>query len=390
MQIYVTGIGIVSALGLNVFDTFKNLKDEKSGISFNKHYNQLIGSVSMSNNILEKELNISSGNYSRSTLLGYKASLEAIAHLSIEQKSKTAFISGTSVGGIDKTEIDYFKVIDGISFNELNFSFENGSVTEDIVRLLNIKGYINTISTACSSGANAIMLGARLIQSGRYDRVLVGGVDPIASLNVSGFKSLGVYSDEICMPFDKNRKGLNLGEGAAFLLLENEKSIKDTNGSKLAEIKGFANTADAFHQTASSPDGSGAIGSMKKAIKKANLSTSDIDYINAHGTATPNNDLSESAALLNVFGREVPRFSSTKCYTGHTLAAAGAIEAVISVISITQQVIFPTFNFKTPIEETQLQPETKLLKNIPIRNILSNSFGFGGNCTSLIISKIDL
>src|SRR5690606_12580311 len=154
----------------------------------------------------------------------------------------------------------------------------------------------------------------------------------------------------------------------------------------LAYISGYGNANDAFHQTASSDTGEGACIAMQKALKTAGLNTSEIDYINAHGTATPNNDLSESIAIKRIFGDAIPDFSSTKVYTGHTLAAAGAVEAVFSVLALQENAIFPNLNFKSPMPETLLQPVTAL-KRKEIRNVLSNSFGFGGNCSTLIFSK---
>ena len=233
------------------------------------------------------------------------------------------------------------------------------------------------------------MMGARLIKSGRFNSILVGGTDPLANLNIYGFKSLGVYDSELCRPFDLNRKGLNLGEGAAYLLLQNDAGIELSKSKKICKLTGYGNTADAFHQTASSDEGTGASMSMKKALALANLSPHDIDYINAHGTGTPNNDASESAAIISVFKPNIPMFSSTKCYTGHTLAAAGAIEAVFSVLSIQNDCLFPTFNFKEATAEHQLKPITSAQSSVNVRNVLSNSFGFGGNCTSLIFSKIE-
>ena len=195
-----------------------------------------------------------------------------------------------------------------------------------------------------------------------------------------------ILSETDCKPFDENRTGLNLGEAAAFLVLESDEVVKKENKKVLAYVSGYANANDAFHQTASSADGQGATLAMKKALKIANLKAKDIDYINAHGTATPNNDQSESHAIINVFGKEIPDFSSTKAFTGHTLAAAAAIEAVYSILALQHKIMFPNLNFKTPITETNLTPITEV-KTKELHHVLSNSFGFGGNCSTLIFSK---
>ncbi len=177
-----------------------------------------------------------------------------------------------------------------------------------------------------------------------------------------------------------------MGEAAAFLVLESDECVKKENKKVLGYVSGYANANDAFHQTASSQDGEGATLAMKKALKVAGLSSKEIDYINAHGTATENNDASESEAILRVFGNKLPKVSSTKAYTGHTLAAAAAIEAVYSILALQNDLVFPNLNFENPIKETNIIPETEVLQK-KLNHVLSNSFGFGGNCSTLIFSK---
>jgi 3-oxoacyl-[acyl-carrier-protein] synthase-1 len=229
-------------------------------------------------------------------------------------------------------------------------------------------------------------MGSKLIQSGQLDRVIVGGADALSKFTINGFKTLMILSDSYNTPFDNDRKGLNLGEAAAFIVLESEEMVKKENKKVLAYVSGFGNANDAFHQTASSENGEGAFLAMHKAMKMANLKPKDIDYINAHGTATPNNDLSEGRAIIRVFGEETLDFSSTKPFTGHTLAAAAAIESVYSILALQNNIVFPNMNFKTPMEEFDLVPVTEL-KSKEINHVLSNSFGFGGNCSTLIFSK---
>ncbi|MCF6184900.1 MAG: beta-ketoacyl-[acyl-carrier-protein] synthase family protein, partial [Bacteroidales bacterium] len=194
---------------------------------------------------------------------------------------------------------------------------------------------------------------------------------------------------EPCKPFDNERKGLNLGEAAAYIVLESEEIVKKERKTPLAELSGYANANDAFHQTASSPEGYGASSAIKQALETSKLKPSEIDYINVHGTGTANNDLSEGRAMLKVFGNKVPKFSSTKAYTGHTLAAAGSLETIFSVLSLQNKVIFPNLRFKNKMKEFDLIPETEIVKNADIKHIMSNSFGFGGNGTVLIISEIN-
>jgi 3-oxoacyl-[acyl-carrier-protein] synthase-1 len=198
-----------------------------------------------------------------------------------------------------------------------------------------------------------------------------------------------ILDKDHCKPFDAERRGINLGEGAAYLVLESKESLAKSNRKPLCELKGWANANDAYHQTASSPDGNGAYLAISKAIIKSGLNPEDIDYINAHGTGTDNNDLSEGIAIERIFGNKVPPISSTKPLTGHTLGASGAIEAVLSVLAIQNKLIYPNLNFDTKIHELSFTPNTELRTNAIVRNVLSNSFGFGGNNTSLIFSAID-
>jgi 3-oxoacyl-[acyl-carrier-protein] synthase-1 len=231
------------------------------------------------------------------------------------------------------------------------------------------------------------MFGAQLIKAGFVDRVIAGGTDSVTKFTLNGFNTLMILDKDGCKPFDETRAGLTLGEGAAYVVLESERLIETQNKKVLAELTGYGNANDAYHQTASSPDGTGAWLAMEKALAISGLNPADIDYVNVHGTGTQNNDLSEGIALQRIFGEKVPLFSSTKSYTGHTLGAAGALEAVISVLSINHEILFPNLRFTTPMKELRISPFKKVLKGIQVKNILSNSFGFGGNNSTLIISK---
>jgi 3-oxoacyl-[acyl-carrier-protein] synthase-1 len=191
-----------------------------------------------------------------------------------------------------------------------------------------------------------------------------------------------------CRPFDATRMGLNLGEGAAYVVMETEERAKKRQLKPLCELSGYANTCDAFHQTASSPDGEGAYLAMKKALENANLQAQDIDHINAHGTGTDNNDVSEGMAIMRLFGEKIPPVSSTKSFTGHTTSAAGSIESVISILALQHNFIPVNLNFSGKMEELTFAPAMNEQPQEPLQCVLSNSFGFGGNDTSLIFSKI--
>lgn len=389
MKIFVTGIGVVSAIGLDAEENFRSLKARITGITRSSVYNLMLGEVKLSNEQIIQMLDLPNEDFSRTTLLSLLAAKEAWGKNRIQGNIRSGLISSTSVGGLDRTEQYYFESQKNKSSNAYKLmTHDNGRTTERLAIELGISGYIGTISTACSSGANAIMQGARLIEGNKLDRVIVGGSDPLALFDMKGFSSLNIYDQDICKPFDESRKGLNLGEGAGFLVLENEQSISITGNTPLCILSGWNNSTDAFHQTASSANGKGAYLAMIHALAKANITSEKISYINAHGTGTGNNDLSESIAIKNVFNDNIPPFSSTKGFTGHTLAAAGAIEAVYCVQSIRSQVILPNLNFSTPMIETGMVPETTFRCDVQVEYVLSNSFGFGGNCTCLIFSKV--
>ena len=392
----ITGMGIISAIGNNVAENYSALLKKRTGISHISKIDTvhkgsiMVGEIEFTNGELEAILGLGpNNNYSRTALLGAIAAKEAIADAKITniKAYRTGLISSTSVGGMDMTEKFYYDYLESGDNRRYIEGHHAGDSTEKIAEQLGMdQSLVTTISTACSSAANAIMLGARLIKSGKLDRVIVGGADCLSKFTINGFNTLMILSNTYNTPFDENRKGLNLGEAAAYLVLESEFLVKKEDKKVLGYVVGYGNANDAYHQTASSENGDGATLAMEKALAVAGLKPKDIDYINAHGTATGNNDLSEGRAIIRVFGEEVPEFSSTKAYTGHTLAAAGAIEAVYAVLALQNNIIYPNLNFKTPMKEFSLIPQTSL-KDKVLNTILSNSLGFGGNCSTLIFSK---
>lgn len=394
-RVAITGMGIISSIGTSVEESFNALIHNKPGITAIEniqtiHANAIkVGEIKKTNTELEQELGLDTdNNYSRTAMLGALAAKQAVQNAGINDINEynTGIISATSVGGMDMTEKFFYDYFDKEESRKYIDSHDAGDSTHKIAEQLGLKGMVTTISTACSSAANAIMLGARLIKAGKLDRVIVGGTDALSKFTINGFKTLMILSDTYNTPFDNNRKGLNLGEAAAFLVLESDEVVKKQNKKVLAYLSGYGNANDAYHQTASSENGEGAYLAMEKAFKVSGLKPQDIDYINAHGTATPNNDLSEGRALIRTFGTNVPHFSSTKPFTGHTLAAAAAIEAVFSVLALQHNKVFPNLNYRTKMEEFDLVPQTVLMEK-EINHVLSNSFGFGGNCSTLLFSK---
>lgn len=394
-KVHIVGAGVISAIGNSMAETLHSFQHEVSGIGnitlFDSIYkNEFpVGEVKLSDYELAVSINCKS-DLTRTALLGIHAALDARRHAGIQSwdRWRTGLISATTVGGMDKTEKFFPEFIQNLSKGKLRDVKNHtcGATTELIADALCIKNYISTINTACSSSVNAIIYGARLIAHGMLDIVIAGGTDALTQFTLNGFNSLMILDKKPCRPFDATRNGLNLGEGAGFVVLVSEEVLKFEKSSSLAIVAGFANTNDAFHQTASSPEGRGSFGAMEKALTMSGLQPHDIDYINLHGTGTTNNDLSEGTAVKRLFNEALPRLSSTKAFTGHTLGASGGIEAVFSIMALQHQCVFPNLRFHHPIPELNITPQLKFEKNIPVKNVMSNSFGFGGNCSSIIFS----
>lgn len=395
-KVYATGMGIISGMGAGVEANTSALRSGRSGISKMEYLDSVyknvfsVGEVKMSNSALMDIHGIRSGFCSRSFLLGLCAAKEAAeGRIGLFESDRIGVVSGTTVGGMDVTEEclnNDPSCAGGYSFLSVH---DCGESTERIASALGLSGYVSTVSTACSSSANSIMHAAAMISSGLIDAALAGGADSLTKFTINGFNSLKILDYSLCNPFDENRNGLNIGEGAAYLFLESEESAEKHPADIICEIRGWANCCDAYHQTAISREGTGPQQSMKSALECAGLDASDIDYINLHGTGTENNDLAEGTAIEAVFSGSVPMYSSTKSFTGHTLGAAGAIEAVISIISIKNGCVFPNFNFKNQMKELQTCPVSMMSEGHYIKNIMSNSFGFGGNNSTLILSRVD-
>jgi 3-oxoacyl-[acyl-carrier-protein] synthase-1 len=392
-KVYVTGCGMISSIGDSFAETERSVLTSKSGIGpitllETGYRNRLIaGEIKHPDNELAEMAGMTlKPGITRTTLLGAIAAKEAIFQAGITDIKDLTFISGTTVGGMVATEKYYPDFLSNDTRNAFIESHDCGDSTVRIAEYSGIKGYLSTINTACSSSANAIMLGTRLIKSGKAKRVLAGGVDALSKFTLNGFNTLMIVDPNPCKPFDENRNGLNLGEGAGYMVLESERVAG--NKEILCEVSGYGNANDAYHQTALSPDGRGAFLAMKAALEKAGLNPGEISYINAHGTATQNNDLSEGIAIERLFGSKIPFVSSTKPMTGHLLGAAGAIEAGISILAMKNGCVPANLNFKVKMKELSFSPVTELIRNVNLLHIMSNSFGFGGNNTTLIFSRV--
>jgi 3-oxoacyl-[acyl-carrier-protein] synthase-1 len=405
---------VVSAIGCGKADTLKALREKRTGIGPVKYLETSlrdfpVGEVPLSN----AELAARTGapeTWPRTTLLSVLALQEALEQASIQSDGKfspatyknvesvegtglpeaSAFllakrrpipsniplVSGTTVGGMDLSEKLYPMYSPWHSC---------GASTDLAAQFLGFKE-ATTLSTACSSAANAFIYAANLIRCGFADKVVAGGAESLSDYHLNGFNSLMILDPEWCRPFDATRAGLNLGEGAAFLVLETEESALERGAKPLAVLSGWGNACDAFHQTASSQNGEGAFQAMSQALKRAGLKPEDIGYVNAHGTGTPNNDASESTALRRIFGDRIPPVSSTKPYTGHTTSASGSIEAVFCLLALQNGLFPPELNWREA-DPGCIIPYSG--GDVPgPRHILSNAFGFGGNDSSIILSRI--
>jgi 3-oxoacyl-(acyl-carrier-protein) synthase len=415
-------MGVISAVGNSLAENRSALRAGQGGITLSRHlptrYAGILpfGEVPIVTDDLKKKLSVTDPGITRTTLLALHAFREATADAgltdSVLSDPATALVGATTVGGMCLTDELYRDTSGPCEGSAYLSSYDCASVHMYLQDRYTMQGFATTINTACSSSANAIQFGARLIKNGLAKRAIVGGTDSLAKFTINGFNALQILSTGHCRPFDRDRSGLNLGEGAAFLVLEGEDALaSDTRrasvgvgqgrnsdalaeaaggaaGKKIyAELAGYCNTNDAFHPSALSAEGDGPFLAMKGALLSAGLNATQIDFINTHGTATENNDEAESRAMLRIFG-EPPAFASTKSYTGHTLGAAGAIEAVYSALALQHQEIYASLNFEQPIPGVGLRP-VQAYGAYPLQQVMSNSFGFGGNCTSLIFSKVN-
>ena len=297
-------------------------------------------------------------------------------------KDRIAIILGTSTSGLDETENELKKFMQtGVPSRDFYYkSQEFGDPSMFLADYLEIDGPAYTISTACSSSARALICGKRMLESGLVDAVIAGGADTLCKVPINGFNSMGVLSHERCLPFNKNRAGINIGEGGGLMILSKEKAS--------LELLGVGESSDAYHVSSPEPSGAGAISAMKMALDDASLTTDDIGYVNLHGTATKLNDAMESKAMASLFKGKVP-CSSTKYMTGHTLGAAGIVEAAILCYLLKHDLDLPVQDFShdeidDTLDECGLVKEKMKAKK---KVMMSNSFAFGGNNASIIIAN---
>lgn len=398
MNIAITGLGIICAIGNNSQQVLDSLVNRKTGVGMMKylqscHTELPVGEVKLSDDELKTLLGLPVESlYSRTTLLGAVAVKQAMADAGLSADmlvgKNVVLVSGTTVGGMDVTERILADMREALQTPNANRStpidyvkrHDCGSTTNEIAQICGLDCEVCTISTACSSAINSIIVGCEMLRSGEADLVIAGGSEALSKFHLNGFNTLHILDTEVCRPFDATRVGLNLGEGAAFVVLQKDKA----DGK--AYIGGYGNKCDAFHQTASSDDGEGAYLAMCEALESSGIDKSQIDYINAHGTGTPNNDPSESVALKRIFGDDMPLVSSTKGFTGHTTSASGSIETVICVLAMQNNFVPVSYGFSL-VDEACIHPFEGDDKQHRMDYVICNSFGFGGNDSSLLLMR---
>jgi 3-oxoacyl-[acyl-carrier-protein] synthase II len=394
-RVAVVGMGIVSPLGIGITETATALREGRDCISPVNRFPvdhcrcKTAGQISDARLTCPQTLPLRQERLHRVARMTILALGEALASAPDFQPELS--VVGTTSGGMTYGE-EYYRGLKGkkISKRKAPSLIANYTPQKPIMDALQAFGFsapCQVIANACASGTNAIGHAFDCIRSGRYKQILTGGYDALSELVFVGFDSLQASTPERCRPFDQDRTGLVLGEGAAILLLENLQSAKARRAKILAEIVGYGLSTDNHHLTQPNPSGSGPFQAMEGALKSAGLRAENIDYINAHGTATPQNDATEGKAIDELF--EGVAVSSTKGMMGHALGAAGAIEAVISILAIQKQFMPANINFRAGDAGLDLNIVANKSQPADLRRVLSNSFGFGGTNASVIFQATE-
>ena len=404
-RIVITGLGTLNAIANNVPDFARALREGVCGIReldlFDTEGFRCRNGGQIRNfaarDYIPRDFSIK--RMSRADQLSFAATLEALMDAGLYPlpdylPEEMGVIIGGGSGGLLEAERCY-----GESLNKAgrNFRFSQlasvycASSADRIASNLGLGGPKATFMTACSAGATAIGYARDLILNGQASVMLAGGVEPMCRITYAAFNALKSLDPDVCHPFDKERAGLSLGEAAAIMVLEPLEAALNRGAKIYGEVLGYGVTCDSFHMTAPDEKASGAVRSMQAALQDSGLVIEDIDYINAHGTATPVNDITETRAIKEVFGKRAYSLpvSSTKSMTAHTLGAAGALEGIISTLALTHGFIPPTINYRHADPECDLDYVTAGARPADLHIVLSNSFAFGGNNTTVIFGKYD-
>jgi len=406
-RVVITGMGALTPLGNNLETFWNGIKDGKCGIDFIKTFDvsnfkaKVAGELKDFNieDYMDKKEAKRMDKYCQYAMV---AAEEAVKNskLDIESLNKERFgvFIGSGIGGLETITVEYKKLMEKGPNRVSPFMIPMiiGNIAAGNVAIkYGAKGVCSTVVTACATGTNAIGEAFEMIKSGRADVIIAGGCEaPIVDIAMAGFSSLTALTKSedplrASIPFDKERNGFVMGEGAGIVILESLDHAKSREAKIYGEMLGYGATCDAFHITQPSPDGEGAARAMKMAIEEAQIEASDISYINAHGTSTPYNDKFETLAIKSVFGEDAYKIpiSSTKSMIGHLLGAAGAVEAIVCIKSLEEGFISPTIGLKIQDEDCDLDYVPNVGRTKQLKYALSNSLGFGGHNASILLKK---
>src|SRR5438128_5750396 len=391
-RVAVVAAGVVSPLGFGLSETLDSLREGRDCVNRVTRFSvaqcrcKTAGQVP-AERLLDKQCNrVRARRLHRASHMIIYALGEALTQ---EPQFKPELtVIGTTSGGMSYGEDYYRSLKQGGNLRHSPTWIANYPAQKPVIDALEAFGIAapcEVVSNACASGTNAIGHAFDCVRSGRYQRVLTGGYDALSEMVFVGFDSLQAATPEKCRPFDRDRSGMVLGEGAAVLALENLEVARARGAAIFGEIVGYGISTDNFHMTQPDPSGAGARLAMERALRSADIAAEAVDYINAHGTATTFNDAAEGKAISQLFG-DVP-VSSTKSMMGHSLGAAGAVEAIVCLLALEHQFLPPNINFRAPDEDVDLRIVANESRPAALRTVLSNSFGFGGTNASLLIRR---
>lgn len=397
IRIAATGAGVICSIGQNKEQVWESILATREGIGPLSRFPGETFPTTLAAQVAEElplpEERRALRRMSRTDLLSVIAAQEAVEQASARSplpRERTVVSTGTSTGGLLEGERYYFdRLKKGRRRAAASHVLQQptSGPSDAVARVFNLGGGVLSNATACASAGAAIGMAADLLRSGHADAALAGGTDALCRLTYSGFNVLQAVDAAPCSPFGMDRKGITLGEGAAYLVLERWDDAVARGAEIIGEFCGYGATCDAHHPTAPAEDGSGATAAMRGAIADAGAASSDIDYINAHGTGTVLNDSAETRAIVAAVGESVP-VSSTKSYFGHTLGASGAVEAVITVLTLAHQIAPPTLRLEEAAADCTLDYIPHTPRPLAMANVLSNTFGFGGSNVSLLFRRV--
>ncbi|MBL4932043.1 beta-ketoacyl-ACP synthase II [Clostridium paridis] len=409
-RVVVTGMGAVTPIGNNAQDFWNNCKNGVNGIDFIKAFDTSDFEVKIAaevkddfttDGVMEKKESRRMDRFSQFAIVAADEAIkDAKLDLDKVDRDRLGVIIGSGIGGYNTMETEFFKLFEkgNKRVSPLYIPMAIGNIAAGNVAIkFGAKGICTSVVTACASGTNSIGEAYRNIKHGYTDIMIAGGTEaPITKSGVSGFTNMKALNttndkDRASIPFDKERSGFVMGEGAGILILESLEHAQKRGAKIYGEIVGYGSNCDAYHITSPSPDGEGAMKAMKLAIDEAGIKPEEVGYINAHGTSTPYNDKFETLAIRKLFGEkayEIP-VSSTKSMTGHLLGAAGAVEAIVCIKAMEENFVPPTIGYKVKDEECDLDYVPNKGKTAEVKYALTNSLGFGGHNATLLIKKWD-